>query len=84
MVNHLASDSIVALASGSPPAGVAVLRISGPAAGPLLMSLTGQSLPPARKMVLRTIADPTSGELLDRGLVVWFPGPGSFTGEDSA
>ena len=84
MANHLSSDSIVALASGSPPAGVAVLRISGPAAGPLLMSLTGQSLPPARKMVLRTIADPTSGELLDRGLVVWFPGPGSFTGEDSA
>ena len=82
MAKNLPSDTIVALASGAPPAGVAVLRISGQASGALLEYLTGQALPPARKMVLRSITNPMTAELLDRGLVAWFPGPGSFTGED--
>src|SRR6056297_28973 len=77
-------DTIVALASGLLPAGVAVVRISGPQAGPVLRRLTGRDLPPARQMTLRTLADPHSGEILDRALVVWFSGPASFTGEDVA
>ena len=80
----ITQDSIIALASGPVPAGVAVLRISGPAAGPVLRGLTGRDLPAARKMALRTIRDPGTEELLDQGLVVFFPRPGSFTGEDVA
>ena len=78
------NDSIVALASGPVPAGVAVLRLSGPAAGPVLARLTGRALPPPQRLSLRTIRDPATGEALDRALVAWFPGPGSFTGEDTA
>lgn len=77
-------DSIVALASGALPAGVAVLRVSGPAAGPVLRGLMGKDLPPARKLTLRTLRDVEGGEVLDRGLAAWFPGPASFTGEDIA
>ena len=77
-------DSIVALASGGLPAGIAVLRVSGPAAGPVLRGLTGKDLPPPRKLTLRTLRAAESGEVLDRGLAAWFPGPASFTGEDIA
>lgn len=79
-----AEDSIVALASGALPSGVAVLRLSGPAAGPVLRRLTGKTLPPPRKLSLTPVSDPATGEILDRGLVAWFPGPASFTGEDVA
>lgn len=80
----LQQDSIVALASGAVPTGVAVLRISGAAAGPVLRTLTGKDLPPPRKLTLRTVREVAGGEVLDRGLIVWFPGPASFTGEDVA
>jgi tRNA modification GTPase len=74
-------DTICALASASGRAGVAVIRISGPAAGTALRALSGP-LPPPRHASLRKLKDPNSGNLLDRGLVLWLPGPGSFTGED--
>ena len=77
-------DTIVALASGSTPAGVAVLRLSGTRAFPALANLTRQALPEPRQMVLRALRCPVSGELLDRALVVRFPAPHSFTGEDVA
>ena len=60
-----------------------MLRLSGPAAGQALAALAGP-LPEPRRAVLRSVRDPESGELLDRGLAVWFPGPASFTGEDAA
>ena len=60
-----------------------MLRLSGPAAGRALAALAGP-LPEPRRAVLRAVRDPESGELLDRGLAVWFPGPASFTGEDAA
>ena len=60
-----------------------MLRLSGPEAGPALAALTGPH-PEPRRAVLRAVRDPQSGELLDRGLAVWFPGPASFTGEDAA
>jgi tRNA modification GTPase len=74
-------DTICALASASGRAGVAVIRISGPAAGTALRALSGP-LPPPRHASLRKLKDPNGGNLLDRGLVLWLPGPGSFTGED--
>ncbi len=76
-------DTIFALASGAGRAGVAVLRVSGPAARVCLSSLTGHTLPPVRRAVLRAIFA-LNGEMLDRALILWFPGPESFTGEDVA
>ncbi len=78
-----ARDTICALASAPGRAGVAVIRLSGPAAGTALRALVGP-LPQPRHASLRKISHPESGELLDRGLVLWLPGPGSLTGEDTA
>jgi tRNA modification GTPase len=75
-------STIVALASGRPPAAIAVVRLSGEGAGAALEALTGAALPPARRLVLRRISGPE--ELIDHALVAWFPGPGSATGEDLA
>ncbi|XP_068517643.1 tRNA modification GTPase GTPBP3, mitochondrial isoform X2 [Anas acuta] len=78
-------DTIFAVSSGHGRCGVAVIRTSGPGSGGALKSLTGcPQLPPPRVMALRRIRDPATAEPLDRGLVVWFPGPHSFTGEDCA
>lgn len=78
------SDTIFALASGRGRAGVAVLRISGPGAGEALRALTGGEPPAPRRAVLRAFRDPATGEVLDRGLALWFPAPLSYTGEDVA
>ena len=77
------SATIYALASGSGKAAVAVIRISGPNVAPLLRALI-KSVPAARVATLRPIVEPTSGEIIDHGLVLWFPAPHSFTGEDCA
>ncbi|XP_053906472.1 tRNA modification GTPase GTPBP3, mitochondrial isoform X4 [Cuculus canorus] len=80
-----ASDTIFALSSGHGRCGVAVIRTSGPGSRGALQSLTGRpEPPPPRVLALRRIRDPDTAEPLDRGLVVWFPGPQSFTGEDCA
>lgn len=76
------TDTIAALASGRPPAGIAVLRVSGPAAGETLVRLTRRDLPPPRRLSLRSLQDPRDDGLLDRALVAWFPGPASASGED--
>ncbi|KAF5913717.1 hypothetical protein HPG69_017493 [Diceros bicornis minor] len=77
--------TIFALSSGQGRCGVAVIRTSGPASGHALRSLTApRDLPPSRSACLRLLSDPRSGERLDRALVLWFPGPRSFTGEDCA
>ncbi|KAM5194182.1 5-taurinomethyluridine-[tRNA] synthase subunit GTPB3, mitochondrial [Mantella aurantiaca] len=76
-------ETIFALSSGHGKCGVAVIRTSGPASQEALHVLAKlQKLPPPRQVTLASIICPKSGELLDRGLVVWFSGPRSFTGED--
>jgi tRNA modification GTPase len=75
-------DTIYALSSGALPSGVAVIRISGPRAEPALLALT-RPLPKPRKAALRTLRYPDGG-VIDQGLVLWFPAPGSYTGEDAA
>ena len=75
------SATIYALASATGRAGVAVVRISGPGAGPAVAALAG-ALPPPRTATLRTLKD-RNGRI-DRALVLWFPAPHSFTGEDVA
>jgi tRNA modification GTPase len=73
-------DTIVALASGRLPAGVAVIRISGPSAFEGAATLAAP-LPAPRVAALRVLKLP-DGSVLDTGLVVCFPAPASFTGED--
>lgn len=75
-------DTIVALATGAGRAGVAVIRLSGPAAGPTLSALTARDLPKPRMATREAFCDPRTGVSLDDGLALWFPGPHSFTGED--
>jgi tRNA modification GTPase len=75
-------DTIVALASGAGRAGVAVIRLSGPAAGTTLKALTARDLPKQRIATREAFCDPRTGLSLDDGLALWFPGPHSFTGED--
>lgn len=74
-------STIYALASGGCPSGVAVVRVSGPRCGAILSALVDRA-PQPRQAVLRSIRD-RSGAPIDRGLVLWFPAPGSFTGEDT-
>ncbi|WP_395830036.1 tRNA uridine-5-carboxymethylaminomethyl(34) synthesis GTPase MnmE, partial [Elstera sp.] len=78
------AETIIAVATAPGRAGVAVLRASGPQAGALAEALTRKPLPPAREAKLTGFYDPADGALLDRGLLLWFPAPGSFTGEDVA
>ena len=75
-------DTIFAVASGAGRAAVAVMRISGPDSRRLLAGLC-RSVPPPRHAALRRLRDQTGTEL-DRALVLWLPGPASYTGEDSA
>lgn len=74
-------DTIFALSSGRLPSGVAVVRISGPEAGAAALALSG-TLPAARVARYARLRHPATGEELDRGLVLFFPGPASATGED--
>lgn len=76
------ADTIYALASGSGRAGVAVVRLSGPQAGMALMALSAKSLPQPRLAQLMRLRHPESQDILDDALVLWFPAPASFTGED--
>lgn len=75
-------DTIYALASGAGRSGVAVIRISGGQAAAALKALSNKPMPTPRLAKLWRLSDPKSGETLDDALVLWFPGPASFTGED--
>ncbi|MFK7791057.1 MAG: tRNA uridine-5-carboxymethylaminomethyl(34) synthesis GTPase MnmE [Devosiaceae bacterium] len=75
--------TIAALSSGLVPSGVAVIRVSGPAVQFALEKVAG-GIPPSRLAVLRTLRDPYDLGVLDQALVLYFPGPNSFTGEDVA
>lgn len=76
------NDTIFARATAAGRAAVAIVRISGPAAGAALEALAG-GIPPVRQAAVRRLSG-ASGELIDSALVLWMPGPASFTGEDSA
>src|SRR6516165_5930595 len=76
-------STIFALSSGRPPAAIAVMRISGPAAGRALETLIGRR-PEPRKAALARVRNPANGELIDEALALWFPAPHSETGEDVA
>src|SRR5271165_5119682 len=76
------ADTIFAVASGAGQAAIAVMRLSGPASRAMLAALCGR-IPTPRRIAFRRLRDAEGAEL-DQGMVVWLPGPGSYTGEDSA
>ncbi|MDA9710584.1 tRNA uridine-5-carboxymethylaminomethyl(34) synthesis GTPase MnmE [Candidatus Pelagibacter sp.] len=76
--------TIFALSSGPGISGVAIVRISGPEASNVLKSLTGKEIPKPRMATLRKINNINTSELIDEGIIIWFPGPQSYTGEDMA
>lgn len=73
-------DTIFAQATAQGRAGVSILRISGPQAFEMCESLCG-TMPPPRKAVVRNLRDPNGG-MIDQAVVIGFPAPNSFTGED--
>ena len=76
--------TIYALSTGPGVSGVAIIRISGPEASSVIKSLTGQEIPIPRMATLRKINNINTSELIDEGIIIWFPGPESYTGEDMA
>ena len=76
--------TIFALSSGPGVSGVGIIRISGFEASKVIKSLTGKVLPKPRVATLRKINNINNSELIDEGIIIWFPGPESYTGEDMA
>ena len=76
--------TIYALSTGPGISGVAIIRISGSETSNVLRLLTGKALPAARVATLRKINKINTSELIDEGIILWFPGPQSYTGEDMA
>jgi len=76
--------TIYALSSGSGISGVAIIRISGLEASNVIKSLTSREIPKPRMATLRKINNINTSELIDEGIIIWFPGPESYTGEDMA
>ena len=76
--------TIYALSSGPGVSGVAIIRISGSEASKVIKCLTGKEIPEPRVATLRKINNINTSELIDEGIIIWFPGPESYTGEDMA
>ncbi len=76
--------TIFALSSGPGVSGVAIIRISGSQTSNILKMLTNKDLPKPRMATLRKINNINTSELIDEGIILWFPAPNSYTGEDMA
>ena len=76
--------TIYALSSGPGTSGVAVIRISGPETKIVIGKMTQEGIPTPRMASLRKINKINTNELIDEGIIIWFPGPESYTGEDMA
>ena len=76
--------TIYALSSGPGISGVAIIRVSGPETAKVIKTLTGKEIPPPRMATLRKINNINTFELIDESIILWFPGPESYTGEDMA
>ena len=76
--------TIYALSSGPGISGIAVIRISGKETSKVIELITGKLVPNPRVATLRKINKINTSELIDEGIILWFPGPESYTGEDMA
>jgi tRNA modification GTPase len=79
---HPRDQTIFALSSGRPPSAIAIVRVSGPAAGAALELLAGKI--PTPRIATRALLRDAGGQPIDDAVVLWFPGPASATGEDIA
>ena len=76
--------TIYALSSGPGISGVSIIRVSGEDTAKVIKKLTGKEIPSPRRATLRKINNTNTSELIDEGIIIWFPGPQSYTGEDMA
>ena len=76
--------TIYALSSGPGVSGIAVVRVSGDEAGTVVKKITDGNLPKPRVATLKKVKNINNNELIDEAMVLWFPGPESYTGEDLA
>ena len=76
--------TIYALSSGSGISGIAVIRVSGKNTAEVIKQVTGEDLPSPRVATLRKFNNNGAKELIDEGVIIWFPAPNSYTGEDLA
>ncbi|WP_440678824.1 tRNA uridine-5-carboxymethylaminomethyl(34) synthesis GTPase MnmE [Candidatus Pelagibacter sp. HIMB1611] len=76
--------TIYALSTGPGVSGIAIVRISGEQSSKVIKTLTGKKVPQPRVATLRKINKINTSELIDEGIILWFPGPESYTGEDMA
>ena len=76
--------TIYALSSGPGIAGISVIRVSGSKTKDVIINLTQQEVPEQRVATLRKFNKMSNNELIDEGILIWFPGPNSYTGEDMA
>ncbi|MGA7386035.1 MAG: tRNA uridine-5-carboxymethylaminomethyl(34) synthesis GTPase MnmE, partial [Methylocella sp.] len=82
-MTRIENDTIFAIASGAGRSAIAVLRLSGLATRTIVKSLA-EKLPEPRAAALKTFRDPATGEAIDKGFVIFFPAPKTYTGEDYA
>ena len=76
--------TIYALSSGPGISGIAVIRVSGKETTTVIKLITGEDLPVPRTATLRKFNKINTNELIDEGVIIWFPGPNSYTGDDLA
>ena len=76
--------TIYALSSGPGVSGVAIIRVSGPESKKVINKLTKGPFPKPKIAEVKKINKINTNELIDEGIVIWFPGPNSYTGEDMA
>jgi len=76
--------TIYALSSGPGISGIAVIRVSGKDTSEVIKQITGENLPSPRVATLKKFNKIDTNELIDEGVIIWFPGPNSYTGEDLA
>ena len=76
--------TIYALSTGPGISGIAIIRVSGEDTKKIIKLLTNENLPKARVATLKKINKINTSELIDEGIILWFPGPESYTGEDMA
>ena len=76
--------SIYALSTGPGVSGIAIVRVSGKETAAVIKLITGKELPSPRMATLRKLNKINTSELIDEGIILWFPGPESYTGEDMA
>ena len=76
--------TIYALSSGPGVSGIAVVRVSGIHTKKIILSLIDGEIPPPRVATFKKFNKINNSELIDEGILLWFPGPESYTGEDMA